>query len=177
MVKADELAVCVLPESRLDEFVLHIVPLAEVVVNQSAGIGGILVEAPEGVVDVLVDHVVADFLEPVTVFAGLVVLVIDPAAPLAHEQGIHILLYEICPGVVPVILQEGLAVEGLGIILQIEPVLCPDLGAVVMRGIDDLLGVFANIHRMLLDAAEVGTPPCAENLGRLAVVRIINRRC
>ena len=126
--------------------------------------------------NVLVGHVITDLLEPVAVLAGLVVRLIDPAAPLAHEQRIAVLLDQIGPGIVPVIIQKRLPVKGLGVILQIEPALLVDLGAVVVRGIHDLLGVLADIDRVILHAAQIAAPPCAEDLGRFTVMRIIDRR-
>lgn len=51
VIQTDKLAVVVLPQCRLDQSIFVLVPLAEVVVDQSAGVAGVFVEAPERVVD------------------------------------------------------------------------------------------------------------------------------
>ena len=48
-------------------------------------------------VDMLVDHIVAELLHPVLVFAGRIVLFINEAAPLAHKERIALILYQISP--------------------------------------------------------------------------------
>ena len=175
MVKADKLSVIVLPQRRLYELILLIVPFLEVVVHKSACIGGILVKAPESVVDMLVDHIVAKFLKPMAVFTGLVVFFIDPATPFAHEERRYLFFHKISPCVVPVVVKERLTCESFAVIVKIEPRLIIYLRAVIMRRVNELTLMFAKINGILPYAAEVSSPP-RDVVRTSGVIRIIDRR-
>ena len=155
MIQTDVLAGGIrLPERRLHERILCLIPRLEIVAQQSAGIAGVRIQAPERVVDVIFNHVVTEQLHPVLVLA-----VIHVTAPLTDEQRRNVLLVDICPGIAPVIVQQRLRGEVL-----VEPCLVVDGRTVVMRRIYDL-GVhlrITEIYRMLLDAAEIAAPPCTD---------------
>ena len=87
MIQADELTAVILPQGWLDQGVLLLVPLAEVVIDQTAGIAGIFVEAPERMVDAVFDHEVPQISHP-----RLILSAVHKSAPLAHEQRCHFLI-------------------------------------------------------------------------------------
>ena len=104
-------------------------------------------------VDVVFDHVVTEQLHPFLVLSA-----VHMTAPLTDQQRCDFLIVDVCPCVVPVVVQQGLCGE-----ILVEPGLVVDRGTVVMRGVDDLAvsGAGAKVDGVVLDTTEVTAPPCA----------------
>ena len=131
MVKTDVLAAFLcLPEGRFKQTILVIVPCGEVIAQQTAGVAGVRVQAPESVVDVVVDHVITEQFHPLLVFAAVHV-----TAPFADQQGSDVLIVDVCPCVIPVVVQQGLRGEVL-----VKPCLVINRRTVVVGRIYDLAG-------------------------------------
>ena len=151
MIQADKLTVVTLPQRRLDQGVFVLVPLAEVVVDQTAGVAGVFVKAPECVVDAVLDHEVPEICHPL-----FVLVAVHESAPFAHEQGSDALVLEEEPVVIPAVFQQSFLGESV-----VEPFLFPYQRTVVVRGVDQLTLIFAQINGIFLCAPEVSAPPCA----------------
>ena len=123
MIQTDELTGFCLPERLFQDAVSAGIPSQEVVAEQSAGITGVRVQAPVGVVDVMLGHVCGKQLHPL-----LVLCTVHEAAPFADQQGSDVILVDICPGAAPVIIQQRFFGEVL-----VEPCLLVNGRTVVMR--------------------------------------------
>ena len=78
-------------------------------------------------------------------------------APFADQQGSDVLIVDVCPCVIPVVVQQGLRGEVL-----VKPCLVINRRTVVVGRIYDLAvsGTGAEVDRIILDTAEVAAPPC-----------------
>ena len=150
MIRTDVATVVILPKRRLHQSVLFLIPLGEGSVQQSAGVTGVGVDAPESVVDVVFDHVIPQQTHPLLVLASVHV-----SAPLADQQGRNALVVDVCPGVVPVIIQQGLGGE-----ILVKPGLCINGGAIIVGGVHQLILMLAQVDGVILYAPQVAAPPC-----------------
>ena len=129
MIQADILSgfLC-LPQRRFKQIVLVIIPNFEAAVQQSAGIARVWIQTPECMVDVIVNHIVTQQGHPLLVLAAVHV-----TAPFADQQGSDVLIVDVCPRVIPVIIQQFLGGKVL-----VKPRLVVYRRTVVMRRIHNL---------------------------------------
>ena len=127
MVEAYELSVLRLPEDLGYEVVLLGIPGGKVVQHKSAGIPGVGVEAPEGVVQMVFRDELSHVLHPGEVIP------LHEAAPLTYQEGCDLLIVDIEPSVVPVVVHEGFVGKA-----SLEPGLRIYRGTVVVGRIDHL---------------------------------------
>ena len=123
MVETDELSAVCLPESLLKDTVTCRIPCQEVVAEKSACIARVRIEAPVGVVDVVIEHIISKELHPLLILGS-----VNEAAPLTDKERSYILIVDISPCIVPVIVKESLSSKVL-----VEPCLRVYGRAVVVR--------------------------------------------
>ena len=147
MVKSNELTV-LLPQDLLNEVILFRIPCSEIVLNKSAGVSGVCVEAPECVVKVVVLDKLSHIGHPFKV------RILHKAAPFTDKQRSLVLLMYIEPVVLPAVLHK--AVKG---IIALEPGLLVNCRTVVVGRVDQLVLILAQVDREVSDRSEVAAPP------------------
>ena len=97
MVKTDEFAFFCLPENLFYEVVLLLIPSLEIVFYKTACVTRIGIEAPEGVMEMLLGYKLSEVFHPLEVVA------FHKAAPLAYKDRCNAVFLDIEPVVVPCI--------------------------------------------------------------------------
>ena len=98
----------------------------------------------------VVDHVIPQQFHPLLILA-----IIHMTAPFANQQRCNIFGIDICPSIIPIIIQQSLFRE-----ILIKPSLVINRRTIVMRRIDNLACTGIRLNRIIPNATQIAAPPC-----------------
>ena len=104
----------------------------------------------------MVDHVIPQQFHPLLILAA-----VHMTAPFANQQRCNIFGIDICPSIIPIIIQQSLFRE-----ILIKPSLVINRRAIIVRRIHDLAGTGIRNDRIFPDTTQVSAPPC-RNIRRI----------
>ena len=101
-------------------------------------------------VDVVVDHVIPQQCHPFFILSA-----IHMTAPFANQQRCDVFSVDICPSIIPIVIQQRLFRE-----ILIKPSLVINRRTIVMRRIDNLACTGIRLNRIIPNATQIAAPPC-----------------
>ena len=104
----------------------------------------------------MVNHVIPQQFHPLLVLA-----IVHMTAPFANQQRCNIFGIDICPSIIPIIIQQSLFRE-----ILIKPSLVINRRAIIVRRINDLACTGIRLNRIFPDTTQIAAPPC-RNIRRI----------